>query len=226
MLPQLELPLEAGRERVQGVYRTISSVWEGEDSELLRAMLDFYPRRPPELILDATFNEGRFWRGNGRRAVGLDIDVTYRPDIVGDSNHLPFKSSAFDVVVYDPPHVPNQGTDKTKDFNTRFGLKLKSSKENGYNFAHTYPPFMREAYRVLKPEGVLFCKISDYVHNHQFQWAHIDVIKAAVEVSFCACDCIVKIRKDPIVDPKWKEAHHARKRHCYWLVFRKSRKCE
>jgi hypothetical protein len=130
------------------------------------------------------------------------------------------------VVIYDPPHVPNQGKDRSKDFNSRFGLVLRSSAQNGYNFSHFYPPFVREAYRVLKAEGVLFCKIADYVHNHRYQWAHLEFIKAATSVGFCACDCIVKIRKGPNVDPKWKIAHHARRQHCYWLIFRKSSKCE
>jgi SAM-dependent methyltransferase len=214
------------REKGKEPYKTISSVWEGEDSELLAEMLKLYPRRPPELVLDATVNEGRFWKGNTYHVVGLDIDVTHGPDVVGDSGHLPFRSDVFDVVVYDPPHIPNQGFDKTKDFNVRFGLKAKSLAETGYNFSHTYPPFIHEAYRVLRPEGILLCKITDYVHGHRFQWAHVDFLMAATVVGFTACDCIVKIRKGPIIDPKWKKAHHARKRHCYWLVFRKSRKCE
>ena len=140
--------------------------------------------------------------------------------------HMPFGNATFDVVVYDPPHVPNQGRDKSKDFNTRFGLVLKSSVENGYNFSHLYPPFVREAYRVLKPEGILLCKIADYVHGHRFQWAHIELVQAAVAVGFTACDCIVKVRKGPIVSPRWHTAHHARRHHCYWLVFRKSDRCE
>ena len=105
-------------------------------------------------------------------------------------------------------------------------MVLKSSRENGYNFTHLYPPFVREAYRILRPEGVLFCKIADYVHNHRYQWAHVELVRAASEAGFCPCDCIVKARKGPIVDPKWKTAHHARRQHCYWLVFRKSSKCE
>jgi hypothetical protein len=68
-----------------------------------------------------------------------------------------------------------------------------------------------EAHRVLKPEGILFCKIGDYVHRHRFQWAHVELLKAAVAVGFTACDCIVKIRKGPIVDSKWKTAHDARR---------------
>ena len=207
-------------------YRVLPSVWEGEDSELLELMLNFYPREYPQSILDVTMNAGRFWRGSQRPIIGLDLNPRYRPTIVGDNLHLPFCNECCDVIVYDPPHIPNQGKDRSKDFNTRFGLVLKSSAENGYNFSHLYRPFVCEAYRVLKPEGILFCKITDYVHNHRFQWAHIELIQAAMSTGFQPCDCIVKVRKGPIVDPKWKVMHHARRHHCYWLVFRKSEKCE
>jgi SAM-dependent methyltransferase len=207
-------------------YEPIASTWFGTDAELLEDMLNFYPRKRPRLILDATVNAGRFWRGSKRKIVGIDIEAQHSPDVVADNGLMPFKDTCFDVVVYDPPHVPNQGKDRSKDFNSRFGLVLKSPAANGYNFSHLYPPFAAEAYRVLRPEGILFCKITDYIHNHRYQWAHIEMIKATTAVGFLACDCIVKVRKGPIISPKWKEAHHARRHHCYWLVFRKSSKCE
>ena len=207
-------------------YTPLPSIWEGGDEDLLERMLEFYPNRHPELILDATVNSRRFWRNSTRPVVGLDINSHYRPDVLASSVSLPFSESAFDVVVYDPPHIPNQGRDRQKDFNLRFGLGVKSSAETKYNFSHTYPPFMAEAYRVLRPEGVLFCKITDYVHNHRFQWAHVDMLKAGSDAGFCPCDSIVKIRKGPIVDPRWKIAHHSRRRHTYWLIFRRSSKCE
>ena len=207
-------------------YEPLASTWEREDAELLERMLDFYPREKPGRILDATINGGRFRRGSNRPIIGMDVEAKHRPNLVGNNSCMPFQNHAFDVVVYDPPHIPNQGRDKSKDFNIRFGLVLRSAKENGYSFAHTYPPFLREAYRVLKPEGILFCKISDYIHDHRYQWAHVDLIQAAREAGFFPCDCIIKVRKGPIIDPKWKTAHHTRRQHCYWLVFRKSDKCE
>jgi len=216
-----------GRLRVQAAqYSPPASVWEGSDAELLERLLSFYPRTVPERILDATVNGGRFWRGSQRSVVGMDIEAKHRPMVVADNTCMPFRPGTFDVVVYDPPHIPNQGKDKSKDFNTRFGLVLRSSKENGYSFSHTYPPFLREAHLVLKPEGILLCKITDYIHDHQYQWAHVDFIQAATAAGFRACDCIIKIRKGPIIDPKWKVAHHSRRQHCYWLIFRKSDKCE
>ena len=214
------------RGAVATTYQPIPSVWHGSDAELLEKMLDFYPAKPPASILDATINSGRFWKGSSRPVVGMDIDPKFEPDIVADNRKMPVKSNTFDAVVYDPPHVPNQGKDRSKDFNTRFGLVVKSLPGRGYNLNHLYKPFCEEAYRVLRPEGILLCKIADYIHDHKYQWAHIEFMKAAVGVGFCACDCIVKVRKAPIIDPKWKKAHHARRHHCYWLVFRKSRHCE
>jgi SAM-dependent methyltransferase len=210
----------------QPEYRPLPSVWEGDDASLLELMLDFYPRQKPGLILDATVNAGRFWRGSSRKVIGLDIEASFQPTIVGSNMAMPFADEAFDVVVYDPPHIPNQGKDRQKDFQSRFGLVVKSPRENGYNLTHTYPPFVKEAYRVLIPEGVLLAKIADYVHNHRMQWAHFELMKAAMAVGFTACDMIIKTRKGPIVDPRWKKAHHARRQHAFWLVFRKSEKCE
>jgi hypothetical protein len=207
-------------------YRPLPSVWDGEDAPLLEMMLNFYPKTPPLMILDSTVNEGRFWRGTRRKIIGLDIEVKFKPTVAGSNMAMPFANDSFDVVIYDPPHIPNQGQDNEKDFSTRFGLVIKSSKENGYNLSHLYPVFSKEAYRVLRPQGVLFVKIADYVHNHRMQWAHFEVMKAAQEAGFCACDMIVKIRKGPIVDPRWKVAHHARRQHVFWIVFRKSLKCE
>jgi hypothetical protein len=79
---------------------------------------------------------------------------------------------------------------------------------------------------VLRPEGVLFAKIADYVHIHRIQWAHVDFLAAAQAARFTPCDLIVKVRTGPINDPKWKRAHHARRQHAFWIVCRKSKKCE
>jgi SAM-dependent methyltransferase len=219
-------PVEAEVATKANGYDPLPSVWFGDDSELLDKMLRFYPRKIPKKILDATVNTGRFWRGLSWDVTGLDINPEHNPTVVGDNTAMPFDDASFDVVVYDPPHIPNQGKDRSKDFNTRFGLTLKSPKEEGYSFSFMYPPFVAEAYRVLRPEGILLCKIADYVHGHRYQWAHLELIAAATKVGFCPCDCIVKVRKGPIVDPRWKNAHHARRQHCFWVIFRKSKRCE
>src|SRR5438876_6474803 len=61
-------------------YQPLPSVWEGTDAELLERMLDFYPKKPPSLILDATLNAGRFWEGSQLLIVGIDIDLKHHPN--------------------------------------------------------------------------------------------------------------------------------------------------
>jgi len=85
-------------------YRPLDSVWYGEeDAELVEQLLAFYPRNEPHLILDATINGRRFWRGSTRPVIGLDIDPRHRPEVCADNGRMPFHSRSFDVVVYDPP---------------------------------------------------------------------------------------------------------------------------
>src|SRR6476619_1594434 len=89
----------------EGTYDALPSVWHGEDGELLEKMLDFYPRRKPRQILDATVKFGRFWRGSKRPVTGMDIDPRYNPDVLGGRRVIKFNNASFDVVVYDTPPI-------------------------------------------------------------------------------------------------------------------------
>lgn len=99
-------------------------------------------------------------------------------------------------------------------------------KEQGWTLSYLYPPFLQQALRVLKPEGLLLAKITDMVNNHRSRWAHCDFMRMAEEAGFTVCDMIIKVRNGPMMSTKWKRAHHARKRHCFWIVCRKSSRCE
>ena len=209
-------------------YSPLSSVWEGSDGELLEAMFRFYPSIPVEPILDATHNVGRFWRGSTRQVVSMDIDPRYKPMIVGDNRKMVgVESSSFGVVVYDPPHVGPQGRDKSrKRFDVDFGATMPCGANENWTLSYLYPPFLKEAKRVLKPEGLLLAKITDMVNSHRSRWAHCDFMRMADEAGFTVCDLIIKIRRGPMLSNKWKNAHHARKRHCFWIICRNSDRCE
>ena len=147
-----------------GIYAPISSVWEGTDGKLLDAILDFYPAISPEPILDATYNTGRIWIGaKKRKIVSMDIDKHYKPMIVADNRTMVgVPSAAYAVVVYDPPHVGPQGRDKSrKRFDVDFGATVECGKEQDWNLSYLYPPFLEQARRVLKPNGLLLAKIAE-----------------------------------------------------------------
>ena len=209
-------------------YQPLSSIWTGTDRELLDEMLRFYPVIKPHPILDATYNTGRIWNGSDREVVSMDIDPQYEPDIVADNREMPgVENESYAVVVYDPPHVGPQGRDKsTKRFDVDFGATVECGKEHGWTLSYLYPPFLKQAKRVLKPEGLLLAKITDMVNSHRNQWAHVDFMTMAAVAGFTVCDLIIKIRTGPMTSTKWKKAHHARKRHCFWIICRKSDRCE
>lgn len=220
-------------------YEPLSSVWEGTDGELLERMLRFYPSINPEPILDATYNAGRFWKGSKRNVWSMDIDPQYEPLIVADNRTMvglntktgqtdyKVRTSSFGTVVFDPPHVGPQGRDKSvKRFDVDFGATMECGKEHGWTLSYLYPPFLEQAKRVLKPEGILLAKITDMVNSHRSKWPHVDFMQMAEEAGFTVCDLIVKIRRGPMRSTKWKKAHHARKRHCFWIICRNSENCE
>lgn len=208
-------------------YDPISSVWEGSDRDLLEAMLKFYPSIPPAPILDATFNRGRFWKGSTRRVVSMDIDPKFNPMIVGDNRKMAIANGTFGVIVYDPPHVGPQGRDKSsKKFDEDFGATVACGKEQNWTLNYLYPPFLQQARRVLKPHGLLLAKITDMVNCHRSKWPHCDFMRMAEEAGFTVCDLIIKVRTGPMMSTRWKKAHHARKRHCFWIICRNGNRCE
>lgn len=219
---------QAASENGASRYKPLSSIWEGSDEELLEEMFTFYATIPPEPILDATYNAGRFWKESTRQVVSMDIDPQYKPMIVGDNREMVgVKSARFGVVVYDPPHVGPQGRDKSKKrFDVDFGATVECGKEHDWNLSYLYPPFLQQAKRVLKPNGLLLAKITDMVNNHKSKWPHCDFMRMAEAAGFTVCDLIIKIRNGPMVSNKWETAHHARKRHCFWIICRNADTCE
>ncbi len=236
---QIESAGEGNALLTEPAYEPLSSVWDGSDGELLERMFGFYPSIDPEPILDATHNAGRFWIGSSRNVWSMDIDPSFAPRIVADNRTMTGLNSrtgnpryrvpanTFGAVVYDPPHVGPQGRDKSvKRFDADYGATVACGKEHGWTLSYLYPPFLAQAKRVLKPDGLLLAKITDMVNSHRSRWAHCDFMRMAEEAGFTVCDLIVKIRRGPMRSNRWKTAHHARKRHCFWIICRNATSCE
>lgn len=205
-------------------YEPIQSIWHGDDASLLEKMLEFYPKNPPEIIIDMTANARRFWKHSNRQIITVDKDPQFNPDYCCDNKATPFADFFADVLIYDPPHLLNADKAPKTSLGVRFAKNY--GLVNTEYISGEFDGFFKEAFRVLKPDGVCFCKIADFVHNHRYQWQHLDLIAAAMRAGFTACDCIVKVRKQSILSGKWKKAHHARSHHCYWIVLRKGDRCE
>lgn len=204
------------------------SVIEGRDPQVLQVLLDFYAR-PQGHVVDVTANRRRMWQGVvwGGTVSYLDNDPTVRPDMVADFRDLPVGDGAVDVLIFDPPHLPAAAGTEAGYHAMRecYGLAQAPKADN---VAAYFPPFLSEAVRVLKSDGLIFAKLKDYVHNHKYQWMLVEWINAVRAVpGLTPCDLIIK--RDPaggnMKSSLWKSAHHARNAHCWWSVVRKG-KCE
>jgi hypothetical protein len=211
-------------------YAPLSSIWDGKDGELIDKMMQFYASIPVTPILDATYNTGRIWNNSMYKGVvvSMDINASYKPDFVCDNRLMTdVPSNTFGIVVYDPPHVGPQGRDKSKkNFDTDFGAIIECNGTHDWNLSYIYPDFLKQARRVLKPHGLLLAKITDIVNCHRSKWPHCDFMRMATETGFTVCDLIIKVRKGPMISNKWEIAHHARKRHCFWIICRNGNECE
>ena len=83
----------------------------------------------------------------------MDIDPSKKPDVVGDVRSLPFKNEIFEMVIFDPPHVP-------------FGPNANMAKDFGHFNTQHIKSMIREGFpemaRVLFSKGKMIFKWSDH----------------------------------------------------------------
>lgn len=201
---------------------------DGRDPLVLSTMLEFYAK-PGAVVVDVTANQRRMWEGVvwSGPVTWCDVDPEVAPDVVADFRSLPFADASVDVLVFDPPHLPAAGGSPAAlpQMKADYGLTNAPKADNVVSY---FRPFLREALRVLRPDGVVFAKLKDYVHNHRYQWMLVEWVLAVRETEgLTACDLIVK--RDPcggnLKSGRWVRAHHVRNAHCWWVVVRKGR-CE
>lgn len=208
-------------------YKT---VLQGIDPEAIELLLAVHcPLKTPD-ILDCTFNVGCMWRGLDRAPVRLDINTALDVDVVADFTRLPFRNASFDVLVFDPPHLPVAAASRgsSKMWERHYGITIRGMGWDGDDVSKMFRPFLREAKRVLRPKGLILAKIIDLVHNHRQQWQQVAFVNAVRKVGLTPCDMLIKC--DPsagnLHSSKWRKINHLRKAHCYWIVVRNSHKCE
>lgn len=204
------------------------SVMDARDPQVLRVMLDFYAW-PEAKVLDVTANKRTMWKGvdHPGGVTFADIDPGMAPDIIADFRDLPCDPDSYDVIVFDPPHLPAASASPMSHphYVRDYGLGHAPKADNISDY---FAPFLAEATRVLRQEGLVFAKLKDFVHNHTYQWTLNDFVSAVKATpGLTACDLIIK--RDPsggaLKSSKWQRAHHVRNAHCWWIIVRKGR-CE
>ena len=206
------------------------SVVYGRDRDVIPHLLAVHAVPDPD-ILDVTHNKGVMWKGLKYQVTSSDIDPMMDCDFTTDCRDLHMVPDAsYDVVAFDPPHLPAHiaSPNSSGIERAQYGLTEHGDYRQGDNVSPLFAPFLVEALRVLRPNGIVIAKLADFVHNHRYQWSHVDFINAVEATEgLVACDVIVKA--DPcasnLKSSKWEKVKHFRRAHCYWIVVRKGR-CE
>lgn len=205
------------------------TVMNGRDFEALNLLVPMYGKENAR-ILDATYNTGKMWKGAQFKPHRMDINGDLQLDTVGDFTAMPFPDGSFDLIVFDPPHLPVAAASAGSSgmWKKTYGITSSGEGREGDNVSGMFIPFLTEAKRVLSDGGVILAKIADLIHNHRYQWQQVDFVNSVKTVGMTPCDMLIKC--DPqagkLMSSKWNKIHHLRKAHCYWIVVRNSTRCE
>lgn len=198
-----------------------------DDAHILESLLKIHARPGGDRlgILDSTHNRGQMWKGfkinRDYKLDTMDIDPRHNTDYVCDFMEMPgVPDDHYDVVVFDPPHLPGLSQGSSKLYSDVYGVIGPTKGREKKNISEMFKPFLEQAKRVLKQDGIILAKICDLVQGRRYQWQHVDLINCARELGLTPCDMAVKCGSGSIISSKWENQSHLRKNHSYWIVIR------
>lgn len=165
-------------------------------------------------VLDVTYGRGMFW--TDYRPAQL---VTHDLALDGvDFRLLPEADASVDVVVFDPPYIPQGGrkTSTVPDFLDRYGLVDVPGTVGELN--RLIADGIGEAARVLRPGGRLLVKCMDYVSSGKYHAGRHSVVTAALDAGLTQVDEFVHYSGlGP--QPAHRRQLHSRRAHSFLCVF-------
>lgn len=197
-------------------------------------------------IADVTFGKGVFWKNVSiekynllasdvaAKSEGLSVrNVKVRDGV--DLRSLPYGDASLDCIVLDPPymeglfrdsesHLAGAGTHAT--FRDHYSNGQPTPWESGGPKWHDavsdlYVRGGIEAYRTLRPDGILIVKCQDEVSANKQRLTHVEIITAYEALGFYTKDLFIVTRMNRSGVSRMKKQSHARKNHSYFLVFQK-----
>lgn len=239
--------------RVAGGIPTTDLVFSakvGNNADLFVDILDLHVPIGSK-VADVTFGQGAFWRAipqESYEVTASDLDAKSEgiPErFIGkvatsvDCRKLPYEDASFDCVVLDPPYMEGlfrKNVDHMAGSGTHaaFRKAYSNGKATELDGEATQPKWHdavvdlyakagKEAFRVLRKDGVLIVKCQDEVSANKQRLTHIEIITGYESLGFYTKDLFVLIRPNRAGVSRMLKQEHARKNHSYFIVFQKRR---
>ena len=215
---------------VVSLLARLNSVLRGTNADVFKTLLYHY-RPAPAKVIDVTCGEKHFWDkikpslGNATLDGGKGYVVVYsdiRP--IGDFqvdyrfilDKYPELEDQFDVVVYDPPYTELtlrvNGVEKWLN-NNRYGMD-KFKAEMTLSDSH-FQLFVKQAWRLLKSDGILIVKLQDTAN-----WWHFRFWENMKPLSLVALH-IHDLEQNWAENVMVKNAKMPIPLHAYWFILEK-----
>lgn len=243
-----EKPTPEKAKRVAGGIATTDVVFSahtGGNAEVFPQILKIHVP-PGSKVADVTYGKGVFWKNVPQgiyEVLASDITAKGNNGVLPfmevrdgvDLRDLPYEDGSLDCVVLDPPymeglyrgeesHLAGGGTYAAFRHHYSNGQPTKCEKgAPKWHDAVTdlYVKGGVEAYRVLRPDGILIVKCQDEVSANKQRLTHVEIISAYESIGFYTKDLFVVMRTNRAGVSRLKKQEHARKNHSYFLVFQK-----
>ena len=208
--------------RTQGGVPTndlVLSAHTGTNDDLFPQIMSLFVS-PGSVVADVTYGKGVFWRkirDDAYQLLATDLATGT------DCRDLPYADESLDCIVFDPPYMHTPGGTAHVNHQNFEGYyrNNKASSASKYHEAvlDLYFAAAKEAWRVLKRNGVYIVKCQDEVCANQQRLTHVEIINELAKDGFVIEDLFVLTRPGKPGVSRILNQVHARKNHSYFLVF-------
>jgi hypothetical protein len=219
-----------------GPERHVMTAHRGTNADLIPQVARLYLPAGAR-VADVTYGQGIFWSKVDLRAVtliGSDAKMptilhrTQRPLfadaapvlLAADFTALPYRAASVDIVVFDPPYQHNPSTREME--RTYRNLETSRGMYHHDILRDFYCHGLQEAWRVVRPGGLVWVKGKDEIESGTQCWSHAEVRTAAERLAFVALDQFFLVTQCSItLLPNGIPQRHARKNQSWLWVFRR-----